>query len=228
MGSSMATEIMANLSMGDLASRLGTDEATARRSVEAALPALLAGMTVQAADPARSAGLAAAVREDHDPDLLARDGAVLEADADEGEKIVDHVFGSRRPQVETDVQGFLGGDGDGLPIGKLLPILAPLVMSYLKSRMTGPREAPSGGSGGGLGGLGDILGSILGGGGRPAPAEEPAGGGIGDILGEVFGGARKEEETSSGGVFDDILDGIRDKGRKERGLDDILGSILGR
>lgn len=216
---------MASMSMADVATRLGTDEATARRSVEAALPTLLAGVTAQATDPSRADGLAAALRDDHDADLLRRDGAVLQADAEDGEKIVDHVFGDRRPAVEGQVQGLLGGDG--LPIGKLLPILAPLVMSYLKDRMTRPAPAqerePSGG------GLGDILGSILGGG-APAREETPSGGGLGDILGQVFGGASQPSASSgtSGGMFDDILDGLRDKGNKGGGLDDILGSILGR
>lgn len=214
------------MSMADVAARLGTDEATARRSVEAALPTLLAGVTAQATDPSRAGGLAAALRDDHDPDLLRRDGAVLQADAEDGEKIVDHVFGDRRPAVEGQVQGFLGGDG--LPISKLLPILAPLVMSYLKDRMTRPAPAQEGKPSGG--GLGDILGSILGGG-APTKGEAPSGGGLGDILGQVFGGGRSTEPASggtSGGMFDDILDGLRDKGSTGGGLDDILGSILGR
>lgn len=243
--SSMADEILSQVPISQLAARLGTDEATARQAAESALPALLAGMTAQAANPRQAQGLARALEKDHDAGLLEADDPLARVDPDDGSKIVGHVFGDRRGKVETDLQGLVGGDG-GIPIGKLLPLLAPLVMSYFKKKMMGGGAGQTSGGGG----LGDVLGGILGGGGSGGSG---AGGGIGDILGSVFGGAEATpareqrgggggigdiiggmlgkddpEPDRGGGMFDDILDGIRGKDKKDSPLDDILGSILGR
>ena len=79
-------------------------------------------------------------------------------DADDGDKIVGNVFGSQRDQVVNQL-GSQGGGDSGL-IGKLLPLLAPIVMSYLAKQMSSRST-----QGGGGGGLTDILGSVLGGGG---------------------------------------------------------------
>ena len=50
-------EIIADLPIGDIAAKLGVDEATARKAVDDALPALLAGMGANATDPAGAASL---------------------------------------------------------------------------------------------------------------------------------------------------------------------------
>jgi hypothetical protein len=242
MSRTMTEEILSSVSMSDIAARLGTDEDTARQATEAALPTLLAGLTAQASDPSRALGLAAAVREDHDGDLLDSDDPIGRVDPDEGDRIVGHVFGERRGGVEQELQGFLGG-GSGDLVGKLMPMLAPLVMAYMKKKMTGGGAGGGGGLGdllgsvlgggaagqatGGGGGLGDLLGSVLGGGDAPAQ-DRGDGGGIGDILGSVLGGGKKDDDAQGGGVLDNVLDGIRDKQKTSSPLDDILGSILGR
>lgn len=240
MAQTMTQEILSQVPISQIAARLGTDEASARRATEAALPALLAGLTAQAADPQRAQGLASAVRADHNANLLDDDDPVARVDPAEGDKIVGHVFGDQRGAVEQDLQGFLGG-GEGGLVGKLMPMLAPLVMSYMAKKMTG------GGAQGGGGGLGDLLGGLLGGakddkGGSGATS----GGGIGDILGGILGGGKADSASPStggnqgGGIGDilggilgggggsEVLDGLRDKDQKGGGLDDILGSILGR
>jgi hypothetical protein len=122
-------------------------------------------------------------------------------DTADGEKIVGHVFGGREDQVASQLAGTatLGSVGSDL-IRKVLPILAPIVMSYLARKIFGGQDGrgsavPGGGTGGPGGGidLGSILGGMLGG--RGAGAE--AGGGaqgsildnILDGLGGVLGGA---------------------------------------
>lgn len=222
----MADDILSQVSMERLAQRLGTDEASAREAAEAAMPTLLAGMTKEADDPDRRPALASALREDHDPQLLEDEDPFERIDPNEGDKIVNHVFGPQRGQVESDLQGFLGGGSGGL-VGKLLPMLAPLVMSYLSRRMTG--GGGFGGRGGG-GGLGDILGSVLGGGGTPQQRPAPSGGGMGDVLGSVFGGQAPVEQPpgtlSSGGGLGDVLGQLGGSAGRGGGLDDLLGSIL--
>ncbi|MEE8600727.1 DUF937 domain-containing protein [Euzebya tangerina] len=226
-------EILSNVSISRLAQRLGTDEATAREAAEAALPTLLAGMTRQARDPQQRQGLATAVQRDHDPAVLEHDDPLDRVDAADGQKILGHVFGDDRGRVENELQGFLGGSGGGL-MSKVLPMLAPLVMSYLAGKMfEGGGGQPRPAEGGG-GGLGDILGSVLGGGpsggdGRPGGSTGGRNAEIGDILGDVFGGSRSREESSSGGGggLGDILGQLGGKAGGGGGLDDLLGSILG-
>ena len=102
-----------------------------------ALPTLLAGMGANAADPRGLASLEGAVGE-HDPDLIEGGVNLQEVDTDDGDRIVDNVFGAQRQEVMQRLGG--GGAGSGL-VAKLLPILAPIVLSYLARRVTG-RDVP--------------------------------------------------------------------------------------
>ena len=101
-------EIVADLPIGDIAAKLGVDEATARKAVDDALPALLAGMGANATDPAGAASLERAVKS-HDPSLV--EGGVNLADVDEedGRKIVKNVFGDNTDQVVTALDKKEGG-----------------------------------------------------------------------------------------------------------------------
>jgi hypothetical protein len=176
-------DILANIPINSLADQLGVDPATAESAVRQALPALVGGMQANAADPQGAASLAGAV-ESHSPKLV--DGGVNLDDIDtgDGEKIVSHVFGQNTDAVAQTLGGNLGGNSD--LIQKLLPILAPIVLSYLSQRMRG--GATQGDAAGG--GLNDLLGSILGGlSGRQGPSQ--GGGGIMDVLGGLLGGGRR-------------------------------------
>src|SRR6187402_2390957 len=125
-------EIIADLPMADIAAKLGVDEATARSAVGQALPTLLVGMGANATDPAGAASLEEAVAQ-HDPKLV--QGGVNLGDVDEGdgEKIVKNVFGGNTDQVAQALHANSGG-GLGATVVKLLPILAPIVMSFLAGK----------------------------------------------------------------------------------------------
>lgn len=201
-------DIIADLPIGDIAAKLGVDEATARRAVDDALPALLAGMGANATDPAGAASLERAVVH-HDPKLVEGGVNLADVDEDDGRKIVKNVFGTNTDQVVTALDTKEGG---GNIIGRLLPILAPIVMAWLAKQFTKQQEpAASGGSAGGGGGIGDILGGLLGGGGG-AGGTGGSGGGLGDLLGGLLGGG--------GG-------GAGGAGGSGGGLGDLLGGLLG-
>ena len=96
-----------------------------------------------------------------------------EVDEADGAKIAHHVFGDNEQQVVNQLGGLGGGNA---LIQKLLPILAPIVMSWLAGKLMGAdeaqgqtRQAPSSGGGG----LGDILGQILGGGASAPQTQAP-------------------------------------------------------
>jgi len=176
-------DILANIPINTLADQLGVDPATAESAVREALPALVGGMQANAADPQGAASLAGAI-DSHSPKLV--DGGVNLDDIDtgDGEKIVGHVFGENTGAVAQTLGGNLGGNSD--LIKKLLPILAPIVLSYLSQKMRGGTTAGAQGGGG----LEDLLGSVLGGLGG-GQGQQSSGGGILDMLGGLLGGGRR-------------------------------------
>lgn len=117
-------------------------------------------------------------------------------DTDDGRKIVQHAL-ANDPQRLQGLGGF-GGD----MLGKLLPILAPIVMGYVaKQALAGGQKDADGNllgglvsnllGGGGQGSsgnmLGSLLGSLLGGGQASAPAAQQNQSGGGDVLGSLLG-----------------------------------------
>lgn len=187
-------DIIANIPIADLASRLGVDEATARAAVDQALPALLGGMGANAQGAAGAASLERAVQ--HHPPQLFEGGVDLdEVDADDGDKIVHNVFGANTDQVVQKLGSSSEKAEPGL-IQKLLPILAPIVLSFLASQFTKRQQgSPADTSTGGGGGIGDLLGGLLGGAGGGSSAGSAGGlgglGGLGDLLGGLLGGGKR-------------------------------------
>ena len=201
---SAVDDIIADIPISQLASQLGVDEATAEAAPRQAIPALLGGMQANAQDSDGAASLAGAVGN-HSSTLV--DGGVdlNQVDTDDGQKIVQNVFGPNTDQVAHTLGGNLGGGQSGL-IQKLLPILAPIVMSYLAKRLTG--GAGGGGAGGGL--LGSILGGAMGG-------SSGGGGGLSDLLGGMLGGGAPDQDRdqpSSSPSITDILGGLLGGGRR--------------
>lgn len=199
-------DIIGQIPMDQIAGLLGTDEPTARAAVEAAVPTLLAGMQNNAQAPDGAASLESALGQ-HQDGLIDGGVDVGQVDTADGEKIVNHVFAGQQDHVATQLAGSgqLGGAGSDL-VRKLLPILAPIVMSYLARKFLGGTQAGAGSqagagapAGSGQGGmdLGGVLGGILGGmvGGQGAAGQGGSGeqggsgglGDLGDILGGLFG-----------------------------------------
>ncbi|MBG6237235.1 hypothetical protein IWX78_000178 [Mycetocola sp. CAN_C7] len=222
-------ELMRQIPIGDVALRLGVDESTARAAVEQALPALVSGLEANASDPSGAASIEKAVSK-HSPALV--DGGVRldEVDTDDGDRIVSHIFGPNREQVvatlgarsATEDPASQGSALSGI-VAKVLPILAPIVLSYLAKQFLErkqsvetaqptepmqPKTPPTEPRGGGLG---DLLGGLLGGGSTGAAdssGESAASGGIRDILGGLLGGG------SAGGGVGDLLGGLLGAGRR--------------
>ena len=198
---SAVEEILSQIPMGQLAGQLGVDQQTAEQATRHALPALLGGIQANTEHPGGAASFAEAVGQ-HDGSLV--DGGVKldQVDPGEGQKIVQHVFGDQHGQVVQQLGGVGGAGGQDL-IQKLLPLLAPIVMSYLSQKVLGGGRGAAPG-GGGIGAvLGGLLSGVLGGGGaggNPAGGN-PAGGNsaggssggpdLGSLLGGLLGGGRK-------------------------------------
>lgn len=224
-------ELYEQVPISQLASRFGVDEAEMSQAVRAALPALVGGLEANVSDPAGADSLMRALSQ-HTEQVP---GDVEQVDVADGEKIVGHIYGDNTDQVMQQLGG-LGGATGGL-VQKLLPLLAPIVLSWLAGKL------------GGAGGLGGVLGDMFGGGGRETaqapsstdvdsgplfpggagsqsgPVQSPTGGTtdtgstsptagsnpLQDILGDVLGGAKS---GGGGNILGDLLGGLLGGGRR--------------
>jgi hypothetical protein len=114
----------------EISRQLGTDDQATSQAISSALPLLFGALAGGAAKPQGAQALGAALAKDHDGGILDNITAFLgNAQAGPGDGILRHVLGDKRQAVETQL-----GQQTGLntaAIGKLLPMLAPLVMGAL-------------------------------------------------------------------------------------------------
>ncbi len=200
---SAVDDIVAQLPMASLAGQVGSDEQSTEAAVRQVLPALLGGLHANAQDPAGASSLAGALGQ-HSPDLVTGGVDLDQVDPGEGSKIVSNIFGGQTDQVAQTLGGSLGGQ-TGL-VQKLLPLLAPIVLSYLTQRLGGQNQAAQGG-----GGLADVLGGLLGG--QSASAGAGAGG-LGGVLGGLLGGGQGGGQGGASGGLADVLGGLLGGGRR--------------
>jgi hypothetical protein len=144
---------------------LGADPAATSNAVSLALPALLGGLSQNAAQPQGAAALDSALNA-HDGSILDNLGGLLGGGGGGGigGAILGHIFGGRRSSVEQGVGRASGLDA--AQVAQLMAMLAPIVMGVLgrmkqskgldanrlpdvlqQSREQGEKEVP------GLGGL---------------------------------------------------------------------------
>lgn len=218
-------DLLNMLPLDQIAGKLGVDGDTARATVATALPSLVAGMQNNASSPEGAEALQSAIQQ-HDAALLDNGVDIDAVDVNDGQKIVNHVLGENQDALASQLSSAAPAGLDlGDLVKKALPMLAPLVMSFLaKNSANASAAAPTEGGldiGGMLGGLlggggqqgggidiGGMLGGLLGGG------QQQAGGGldIGGMLGGLLGGGGQEqsEQPQAGGGLDlgGILGGL--------------------
>ena len=183
-------EIMRNLPIDHLAQQVGASPQEVEQAAQTALPALLGGLQANAQDPGGASSIVEALGQ-HPGGVLDDGIDVSRVDTNDGQKIASHIFGSNEEQVYSA----LGGGAGGTLVKRLIPILAPIVLSYLSKKVLG---GAAGGASAGQGGalesiLKDVLGSAVGGATQqaPAPTQKSPGGAIIDILGGLLGGGRR-------------------------------------
>lgn len=174
-------DILKMLPIDQIASKLGVDPGTARQAVKEGGGAILAGLQKNAEAPGGSEAIEKALGKhtglgDHvDVDAV---------DTADGEKILQHVFGGNEQQVAQKLSD--EPQTAGIDFGKLLPMLAPIVMGLLAKN-----QQSQGATAGGGGGIGDLIGGLLGGGQTGGQAGGQAGGiDIGGLLGGLLGGKK--------------------------------------
>ncbi len=124
------TQQLAGANLTQLSQQIGADEATTQQAVQAALPMLLGGLAKNASSPDGVASLSSALGAHADGNALTNLGGLLSAPQQfAGGGILGHIFGNRRETVEQGVGQATGLQGQ--QIGKLLMVLAPMVMAVL-------------------------------------------------------------------------------------------------
>ena len=215
-------DILGALPADAISQQVGASPDEVRAAAAAVLPALLGGLQANASDPSGAGSILEALGQ-HQDDLLSG-GADLSAINDsDGQAITNHIFGDREEDVVNRLGEVpaMGGSGmGGALVKKLLPILAPMVLSWLAKQVLG-----GAGGGGGLGGGGaapqradtspSLPGSTGGAAGGP--------GSLDDMLRDVLGGATGGAATAPSGG------GAAAPGGLDAGsiIGDILGGMLG-
>ncbi|GAB1418534.1 hypothetical protein MASR2M12_12990 [Bacteroidales bacterium] len=178
-----------------VSSQLGMNQKQASSAVNVAVPAILAGLTKNARTRQGAESLNKALEAKHDGSLLENIAELFQSQTgalqQDGNSILEHIFGSNRAAVEKGV-----AQQSGLTLEKvkpLLAILAPIVMAYVGKQKRQSKTAS--------GGLGDLLGELLSAG---APSKK-GGGSLLSTIGGLLGGGTKK---NNGGLIDDILGGL--------------------
>jgi uncharacterized protein YidB (DUF937 family) len=123
-----------------LSRQVGADEEATASAIAAALPMLVGGLARNASTPAGASSLEQALDGDHDGSLLQNisalfgggNAAPVSPRTLNGAGILEHIFGGRRAPAEQTI-----GKASGLNLqqaGRLMVMLAPLVMAYLGRR----------------------------------------------------------------------------------------------
>lgn len=113
-----------------ISAALGVGEDETRSAITAALPTLLGALARNSEEPGGAESLHRALENDHDGGLLDDLSGFLErADFADGSGILRHALGARQPAVERGVSQTSGLDP--ATVGKLLTMLAPVVMGML-------------------------------------------------------------------------------------------------
>ncbi len=171
-----------------LAHRINADPGATANALDAAVPLLLAALAHRVEDDAEAHALHATLTRHHDGSLLDNLPVYLACgETSDGDRIISHILGPHTSAVEAGLSRATGIDP--ARIGRLLPLLAPIVLGAV-GRVQRARGLDAGGLAGLLAderaglataapGVLDALGGLL-----ERDPEEPEAGGI---LGSVFG-----------------------------------------
>lgn len=188
--------------LGQLSQHIGAEPEQTSSAATGIFASLLGGLNNNAQKPGGLGILASVLDRDHDGSVLddifgmvtGNNNAQAPARATNGEGILRHVLGDKQTTAAEQIS-----QQSGLNIGqimKLMPILAPIVMSVLgKAKSQGNM------------GLGDLAG-ILTGSTQQAAQQPGLGDLLGNVLGGVLGGQPRHEPEQSPDILGTLLKGI--------------------
>jgi hypothetical protein len=217
-------DILGALPADAISQQVGASPDEVRAAAASVLPALLGGLQANAGDPSGAGSILEALGQ-HQDDLLTGGADLSAINEGDGQAIASHIFGDREEDVVNTLGELpaMGGSGmGGALVKKLLPILAPMVLSWLAEQVLGgagggggvsapqradtspslPGSTGGGGSVAGPGSLDDLLRDVLGGA-TGGAASAPSG-----------GGAAAPGGLDAGSIITDLLGGMLGGGRR--------------
>ncbi|WP_426185418.1 DUF937 domain-containing protein [Microbacterium sp. TWP3-1-2b2] len=192
-------DILKQVPIDDIAAKLNVSPDVAKSAVEQGGAVLLGGLAKNASSEAGSAAIQNALKKHEGKTGVS---TVDEVDQADGDKIVTHVLGDQKQEVTSKLNA--SEKTAGIDFGKLLPILAPIIMGLIANKNKEKSTTADGTESGG--GIGDLIGGLIGGGDQGG-----SGGGIGDLLGGILGGGSSSGGSGGGidlgGIFGSIFGG---------------------
>ena len=149
-------DILKQVPVDDIAEKLGVSRDEAKVAIEQGGAVLLGGLAKNAETPEGSAAIQKALQKHEGATGAA---TVDDVDQADGGKIVAHILGGNEKEVTSKLTESKATPG--IDFGKLLPILAPIVMGLI-ANANKDKKADAGAPESG-GGIGDLLGGLLGG-----------------------------------------------------------------
>ncbi len=126
----MLMEQMGKNAITKIGKQLGLNSTTAMAAVSAAVPLLMSALARNSASKNGAASLHKALVKDHDGSILNNiAGFLTNAEQGNGAGILGHIFGTEREVVQNRAAQTAGVDGQTM--GKVLEMVAPLVMGAL-------------------------------------------------------------------------------------------------
>lgn len=209
--SSLLGSMTSDSSVSSLSHKTGLSSAAINALVQAALPLLLKSLTQNASSSSGLSSLIGALGQHTSKKSI--EEQIGEADVEDGEKIVGHIFGSNTSDVLSQLSKETGIEKE--KVNELLGSMAPAMMSTLSAATAAGKDSKAD-----VGSLGSIVGGLAGGNAASAvsaakeKAKETASSGLGSIiggLGGILGGAKeekKEEAVSASNDGTDLLSAL--------------------
>lgn len=189
--------------VGQLSDHIGAEPEQTASAAQGIFATILGGLANNASSEGGLSALGSALDRNHDGSMLDDiaglvggmvSGNAPQTSATNGLGMLGHILGDRQEVAAEQI-----GQSSGLSMSqvmKLMPILAPIVMSVLgRAKNQGSL------------GLGDLAGVLMGS--AQGAQQSGFGGLIGSVLGSVLGGGQQQPQQSSGGdLLGSVLGGI--------------------
>ena len=115
---------------GQIANQVGADSSTVQQVIAMGLPLLISALSRNASTQQGAESLTNALQKDHDGSVLGNlPGYVAKPDIQDGEAILGHVLGGQLGDAQAGISKASGLNPE--VVGKILAMLAPVVLGYL-------------------------------------------------------------------------------------------------
>lgn len=130
----LATQALAPQIVDQIGKQLGLNNSMTRNVISSALPLLVSGLVKNAGSKKGTDSLFKAVQQKHDGGIFGQmEQLIQQPEAGEGNGILRHILGGKRPMVENNIGKATGANP--IQISKVMQILAPVVLGVIGQQM---------------------------------------------------------------------------------------------